>query len=90
MKIKRIFCLVMAIALVFAVCGCSGGKPPAKNNANVDRNSLVKEGTTPLEQGLDFGGKTVTYAIGLPLSNTMKRQLIAFENKYKCKVETDL
>lgn len=91
MKITRILSLLLAVALLFTVCGCSGGKggSDAKTDS-VDRESLVKEGSTPLEEGLDFGGKTVTYAIGLQLSNTMKRQLIAFENKYNCKVETDL
>ncbi len=91
MKIKRILSLLLAIVLLFTVCGCSGGAGGGEvGGSDVDSKSLVKEGTTPVEEGLDLGGKTVTYAIGLPLSNTMKRQLIAFENKYNCKVETDL
>ncbi len=91
MKIKGLLSLLLVIVMLFTVCGCSGGKgDDSKDKDKVSVSDMVKEGTTPIEEGLDFGGKTVTYAIGLPLSSTMQRQLISFEKKYNCKVETDL
>lgn len=94
MKIKRLLVLALAIIMVFSICGCSGGKSPVKGSDNgvgqTGKIDIVKEGTTPVEEGLNLKGKTVTYAIGLPLSDTMQRQLVAFQNKYGCKVETDL
>ena len=92
MKIKALFSLLLVAVMLFSLCGCSGGKGAGKDgdSAKVDVNALVKEGSTPAEEGLDLSGKTITYAIGLQLNSNMQRQLLAFEKKYDCKVETDL
>ncbi len=93
MKIKALLSLLLVAVMLFSLCGCSGGKSSSKEgeeSAKVDLNSLVKEGSTPVEEGLDLEGKTITYAIGLQLNSNMQRQLLAFEKKYKCEVETDL
>ena len=65
-------------------------KVDSTNDGTIKRNVTIKKGTTKIETGLNLGGKTVKYAIGLPLSDRMKGQIAAFQNKYNCKVETEL
>ncbi len=48
----------------------------------------IKEGTTPLEKGMNFGGETFTYAYyGATVSDGNKERIANFEKKYNCKVD---
>lgn len=60
-----------------------------KNDGTIARDVLIKKGTKPVSSGLNLGGKTVTYAIGVDLVPDVKLMIAQFENKYNCKVVTE-
>lgn len=64
----------------------SGNSTPGGVKVDV----TIKKGTKGLEEGVNFGGKTFKYAIGLALTDDMKRQISAFQLKYNCKIQTEL
>ncbi len=49
-----------------------------------------KKGSTKMEQGLNFGGKTFTMACAITPTNLLKRQIAAFQTKYNCKIEVKM
>lgn len=93
---KRLLSFIVAIimTLTFAACGSTDTAGTDKGSStgtggSIDTTATIKEGDTKVEDGLDLKGKTITYAIGVQLTDGMKRQIIAFEKKYGCTVETE-
>ena len=58
----------------------------AKPNGTINKDFSVKEGKTPIEQGLNFGGKTFIMAIPYTPSDAVKAKIAAFEKKYNLKI----
>lgn len=55
--------------------------------ATIKEVPSVAQGTTPVEQGLDFGGRTLKLAIGYTVTTSFVNMVAAFEKAYNCKVE---
>ncbi len=65
-----------------------GVKPTIKG---FKANYTIKNGSTPVDKGLDLKGKTITMATGGGVTTSYSRMVKAFEAKYNCKVKiTDL
>lgn len=60
-----------------------------QNDGTISRDVMIQKGTKPVSSGLDFGGKTVTYAIGVDLTADVKLMIAQFEKKFNCKVVTE-
>ncbi|MBR7133216.1 MAG: extracellular solute-binding protein [Clostridia bacterium] len=93
---KRLIALIIAIVMVFSLTSCGPANTESKaqsgsaaGDGKINTSASIKESDTKVEDGLDLNGKTVTYAIGVQLTDGMKRQIIAFEKKYGCTVETE-
>ena len=56
------------------------------DKGTIKRDIKIKEGKTPIEQGLDFGGKTFIMAIPYTPSDAVKAKIAAFESKYNLKI----
>lgn len=56
----------------------------AQNTAKIDDNIKIKEGSTPVENGVNYGGKTLVYLSAWdPNSDDVKE----FEKTYNCKLD---
>ena len=73
----------------------SGSNTASKTQSVVSNSSskpanegkYFKTGTKKIEDGLNFGGKTFEMACGIPPTNSLKRLIKAFEEKYKCTIK---
>lgn len=71
--------------------GNSSGSGAKVSDFNLVQSVNIKEGTTPIEKGVDFGGKTFTMAITEEPQfhdAAFKRKIAAFEKTYNCKIKT--
>lgn len=78
-----------------SVSNTTASKTSTNNNSQssdsgIKMNVTIKNGTTRVEQGLDFGGKTFKYALGISLTESGQRMVAKFQNQYNCKIETSL
>ena len=64
--------------------GTASGSSAAQGT--IKRDFTIKEGKTPIEEGLDFGGKTFIMAIPYTPSDAVKAKIAAFESKYHLKI----
>ena len=71
--------------------GNASGSNAKVSDFNLVQSVNIKEGTTPIENGVDFGGKTFTMAITEEPQYhdaAFKRKIAAFEKTYNCKIKT--
>jgi len=67
----------------------SSAAKDSSSNVKAAQKVTVKDGNTPLESNLNFGGKTFTMATTQEEqfnTNAFKRMKAAFETKYNCKI----
>lgn len=58
---------------------------------SISEQITIKKGTTPLEKGLNFGGKEYRYAVwGTEIDDRMKTQNSGFEKAYNVKLKLDM
>ncbi len=93
MSIKRLLALLAVLAFLFSMTACgdadnggAGGNTSSGDGIKTD--VTIQSGNTPVEEGLNLGGATINYAIGVSLSESMQRMILKFQNKYNCKVKT--
>ena len=87
---KRWTSLVLAVLMLVSMFPVGGIAVAAEEPENAvttvaddDSSITIKEGSAPLEQGLNFGGKTFTYAYyGSSWSNTNAEKHESFETQY--------
>lgn len=93
MNIKRLLALLAVLVFLFSMTACGGngsgtGENPAGSGDGIKTDFTLQDGSSLVEDGLNLGGKTINYAIGVSLSESMQRMIVKFQNKYNCKIKT--
>ena len=84
-QLKRALSILLAIVLV---CTAAVPSVAAEASAPPFPNIIVMSGETAMETGLNFGGKTFTYAhFGETVSEEFQAQIDAFEELYNVNIE---
>src|SRR5690242_5400410 len=91
--LKRIISVLLSVALIATLAACGGGtakKPdptPVGPAKDIKNKVEVAKGKKPMEEGLDFKGKTFKLAIPFKAGDDLTRKVEAFNKKFNAKVE---